>query len=642
MNKGLFYEFGDFRLDAERRRLFRLDDEISLPPKAIELLVLLIENQGSVVEKELIMDALWQDTFVEEGNLTQTIYLLRKALGKDGEGKPLIVTFAKKGYKFLPPVEKMDGTTFTQTSENRLAARPASESVLPTETHLHDSLQKIRPGAMGYFSSFSRQRPVLLLMILFTVFLGVAGMIGSKSLNTGKPSEVRTIGVMPFNFIGGSDDQAFVSMGLTDSLITSLGQSGKIEVRSAEQVQRFFQNVKEPLEVGRLLAVDAVMIGNLQRNGDQLRFNAQLLRVSDGQILWANQFDESSANLFALQDAVARSLNAVLSENPSGQGDLAKRQTENLEAYKLYWQGRFYWNKRTPEMIRKGITFFEEAIRLDPNYARAYAGLADSYVLTVSGFPAAGRFPKAKAAAERAIELDETLAEAHTSLAFVLARYDQDWPKAASHFERSIELDNSYATARHWYGEMLTLNGFFDQGLDQLRTAEKLDPFSIAIKTDLAEALYRSRRYDEAVAQCRKVLESDPNHLQTYRVLRNIYRALDSPELIPTDLQVMRLSDVSAIKVAEFEKLFASRDSQKYWLERLELFRTSDKKKKTYFLELPAIYLSLGQHTQAVKELQRMIDHQETIPTLLKTDPVFDPLRSDSSFQILANRTAAV
>ncbi|HRH46999.1 MAG TPA: winged helix-turn-helix domain-containing protein, partial [Pyrinomonadaceae bacterium] len=521
------YEFEGFSLNAKKQRLYRNGEIISLPPKAIELLVFMVENQGRVLEKEEILNTLWQDTFVEEANLTQTIYLLRKALGKSKDGVPLITTLPKRGYKFIPPVQKVSddkiSVTIERTKKEQIfIQREETEKITATVS---------KPVLANQNRSFTSNKQYLLASLTILFLLGIGAFFFWRKNNSSVSGlqNIRSITVAPFNLIGGDDKNGYLSLGLADTIVNRLGNSNKIKIRSAG-----LQRVSNPLELGKSLNSDAVLTGNIQQVETRVRFNAQLLNVNDGEVLWTQQFDEDASNLFVLQDSITRQLSDALTLQLTGEEQklLVRNPTENLDALKLYWQGRFYWNRRTPEWIRKGIECFEAAIKLDPNFAQAYAGLADSYVINASGFSVDERFTKAKQAALRALELNENLAEAHTSLAMVLYKFDWDWKNAEMHFRRAIELNPSYPTAHHWYGENLGIAGRFEEALNELKQAESLDPFSLAVKIDTAATLYRAGRYDEALDKAKKVLEIESDYIQAYRIIRHIYIKQNIPNEI--------------------------------------------------------------------------------------------------------------
>jgi TolB-like protein len=443
--------------------------------------------------------------------------------------------------------------------------------------------------------------------------------------------------VVPFNVISDNEPKKYLGFGLADTLITRLGRTGKISVRPTDEIQRYANAEKNPLELGRRLNADVVLTGTVQQFDSRARLNVQLLSVTSGQIIWSSQFDENASDLFVLQDKLTGNLAEVLTLQLTAaeQKELNQNTTENQEALKLYWQGRFYWSKRTPEQIQKGIQYFEEAVRLDPNFAQAYAGLADSYALTASGLPSEERFPKAIASAQRALEINENLAEAHTSLAFVISKFTWDREVAENHYKRAIELNEKYPGVHHWYGEFLILSGRFEEGFRELARAEKLDPLSIIIKTDTAEGLYRARRYPEALAQAKKVLEMSPDNIQIYRIIRRIQKqtSASEAEIVKTDLQAQRLSKVSPEDLALLEKLAAEQNWKVYWDTRLRL--VSKMKVVPYFIEKAEIYMHIGEKHAAVEQLSKQINNHELAPLVLREEPIFDSLHSNQKFILL-------
>ncbi len=641
--KQTVYEFEKFQLNVYKQRLMREDKVVSLPPKAVELLVLLVENQGNVLDKEDIIDTLWSDSIVEESNLTQTIYLLRKALGNTPEGESFITTLPRRGYKFVHPVEvnavPNSFVRYTKSKQEKIYIERSETEVfesqasnLPQVSEKLVSPTQIVDKPKGFQYTYLALAIFALLAICLAIFFFAFNGYPETGVNSAK-----SIAVIPFSMIGEDDKDNYLSLGLADTLITRLAKTDKIKVFPTKQIQSHLASAKEPLDVGKSLNADTILTGNLQKFDDRVRFTAQLIRVSDGYILWSNQFDEKSADLFILQDSltkrVAKALTLELSDEE--QKRVLTNPTDNPEALKLYWQGRYYWNKRTKQMILKGIEHFEAAIKLDPNFAEAYAGLADSYALTASGLPPNERFPKAKAAAYKALELNDNLAETHASLAIVTYKSEWNWAKAEKHFKRAIEIDDSYATAHHWYGELLVMLGRFDDGFKELKRAEQLDPFSIAIKTDIGEALYRAERFDEAKTQIKRVLEFDPNHIQAYRVLRHIDQQISSenPDAVKADIQVLSLYKVSPEEIVDLESTYKAKGWDAYWEKRLNTL--ADSPTNRYSTEKITILILLKKYQLAIDEIENKSKKMQITPLFLTIDPIFKPLKSNSRFNNL-------
>ena len=317
---------------------------------------------------------------------------------------------------------------------------------------------------------------------------------------------------------------------------------------------------------------------------------------------------------------------------------LAAGHTVIPKAYQLYLEGRYYWAERTPDSVYKAMTCFEEALRLDPNYAVAYAGLADSYAITASGLPASDRWKKAKSAAQRALALDESSVEANTSLAFILYKFDWNWPEAERHFRRALQLDAKYPLAHHWFGEFLVLRGRPDEGLAELRKAKSLDPLSLPIENDLARALYRTRHYDQAIAEAQHVLELDPNFSNAYATLTYAYEQKhDYPRAVEADLQVLRLSKTPEVEIAALRKRFINLGWQAYWSGELELLQKAPAGSIPDYV-FAETYLRLGNREAALHFLEKSFADRGDAPLLVGVEPLLDPLRSENRFIYLLRR----
>lgn len=635
------YEFDKYLLTVSEGYLTREGEPVQLPPKAFEMLVLLVENSGRVLEKDFLLETLWAGTFVEEANLSQNIYLLRKTLGKTADGKPFIETLPKRGYKFTPEIKTIEA------DENALVvSKITSVRARVTTEEIEDKAEAVPPALAGGVY-MPRTRPPrqagLIVFAAFAVFLSIgAGVYFGFFAYAKSPAQIKSIAVMPFKTIGAENQEEFLGLGMADAIITRLGKTGKIVVSPTDAVRRYADKGMDSLATARALGSDAVLTGNAQRDNERIRVTVQLVRVSDNQPLWTDQFDEKFTDIFTLQDAISQRLaeSLTLRLTSDERQMLTKDYTQNVEAYQLYLQGRYYWAKRTPQWIQKAIRYFEQATRLDPNFAQAYAGLADSYAVTASGLPPLERFPKAKAAAEHALSIDETLAEAHTSLAFILYKFEWKWLEAENHFRRAIEVNPSYALAHHWYGEFLGLMGRFDEGLAELKEAERLDPLSLALKDDVGRLLYRARRYDEAIEQARKTLELEPNFRNAYISLMRCYQQKEMyAEAVEADLKSLSLSNYPPGEIEELKNIFAASGWQAYWRRQLETQRQQNQIEYVPSYQAIEIYLRLGEDETALRLLEKSYDERGDAPLYVRAEPPLDPLRSDSRFQYLLRRS---
>ena len=454
------YEFGPFRLDTRERVLLRDGRPVPLKPKVYETLLALISQSGHVVDKEDLMRAVWPDVVVEENNLTGNIFALRRMFAE----YQYIETVPRRGYRFTADVKlvKIQDVTVTDCSG-------AETEVLIKE-------------------SFTTKR-----------------------------QPIDSLAVLPFINASADPETEYLSDGITESIINNLTQLSPLRVMARNTVFRYKGTEANAQAVGRELKVGAVLLGRVLLFGDQLVIRAELVDTSDGSQLWGEQYNRPPADLLAIQEAVAKEITEKLrlKLTDKERGLLTKRYTENTEAYHLYLKGRFYANMRTPHDLNRGLEYFQQAIAIDPLYAPAYSGMADCYLNMGYMFgrvPPTESLPKAKAAALRALEIDDTLAEAYASLAFVTFNFDWEMASAKKLFEKSFEMNPNYPTAHHWYGAYLSALGRHDEAIAEARKALELDPLSLPINHFVAYLQLMARRPDDAMTQFRKTLELNPGH----------------------------------------------------------------------------------------------------------------------------------
>jgi DNA-binding winged helix-turn-helix (wHTH) protein/TolB-like protein/cytochrome c-type biogenesis protein CcmH/NrfG len=642
--RGELYEFAEFRLNAERLRLLRAGEPVPLPPKAIELLLLLVERQGQIVEKDFLMTALWSNVVVEESNLTQNIYLLRKALGKTADGQSFIETHSKRGYRFVPAVtlnsHDSEPLVVARVTRTRVVVEQEENETAEPEEHLEE-ITPLPPSATLLLPAKTYNRPILRRPLAVVAVFALLVMIGLIWVNYSKSADAspQSLAVLPFKTIGPPGHEAFLGLGMADAVIIRLGKTGKLLVSPTAAVRRYHEKEADPISAGKSLGVATVLSGNVQQNGDRLRVTVQLLRVGDGQQIWADQFDEKLTDVFAVQDLLAQRLATALTLRLTEveRERLKQPHTPNLEAYQLYLRGRYYWNRRTPEWIRKGIECFEQAVKLDPAYAQAYAGLADSYAISASGLPPLERLPKAKAAAERALELDDTLAEAHTSLGFIRYKFDWDWAGAERSFKRAMELNPNYATAFHWYGEMLGLLGRFDEAITILQQAERLDPLSIGIKHNLGETWFRARQYERTEQVARELLDFDPTAPHPHYLLWHVAQVQGRyDDAVAERIQQLIKSNTPPEVLTELQQARATGGWRAYWQKELELAAVG--KLNLNSNERAKHCLYLGDKQQALQWIEMSFAERGDVPVVMKTLPSYDSLRGDAHFAELLQR----
>ncbi len=558
------------------------------------------------------MQRLWPDTTVEEANLTQTIFLLRKALNGDLQehGSKWIETAPRRGYKFAGDLR---------------AVAPALSPSSITELSLE-------PAAAEQ-AWWWKNGKVWLCVLAITLLAGT-WLYARRAQPVVTPlSELKAIAVLPFKSLETAAQDDYLGLGVSDDLITRLSNIRQISVRPTSAMRRYLGQSKDAVTIGRELGVDAVLEGNIRQADQRIRVTVQLINVTDGRALWAEKFDEQFTNIFAVQDSISDRVIRSLTLQLSGQEQarVNKRFTANAEAYRLYLQGRYFWNKRTEAGFRKAIEHFEQAIALDPNYARAHTGLADAYSLLASYnfLPPAQGYPQTKAAAEKAIALDDTLAEAHTSLASVLNSYEWNWPGAEKAFQRAIELDPGYATAHQWYGEYLIQLGRFAEAEQQMQAAIKSDPLSLIAHTNLGWTYFMARDHDRAITQLRKVIEMDAHFVNARFKLGWTY--LQTGQFAEAEAEFRQAQTLTGetAQILTARAFLAARTGKRN--EALRLIRQLETR-QTYVepSDIALTYVALNQPDDAFAWLNKAYaQRSEALLCWLKVDPRVDPLRED-------------
>ncbi|OYW06231.1 MAG: hypothetical protein B7X11_01205, partial [Acidobacteria bacterium 37-65-4] len=484
------YEFGPYVLERAQWRLRKGDEVISLPPKALALLLLLVEQAGNMVTKDEILAKVWEGTFVEEGNVAFYVAMLRRTLA-DPLRASCIQTVRTRGYRFVTPV----------TIREDLAPSPTAVTVAERSTlspHMAPDVPEVPAPARPVVSEPAETTPAPVSRARTWRFWGWAAAIVVSAaiglswflLVRGSPdTTVRSVVVMPFRAIAPGDDQAYLESGIANAIAMRLGSLAMLRVPPLAAIRPG----EGPFEAGKRLKTDAVLTGAIQRTKDRLQVSAEVLRVSDGARLSAWSFDTTPGEILNVQNQIAERIAVGFTRDLSQveHARILKRDTESADAYDLFLQAQEQWGRRTPASVQQAIGLYEKAIALDPQFVRAYAGLANCYNLANSGLSPKVRYPQAKLNAEKALELDPDSAEAHTAVAFLRYKFEWRWHDAETEFQRAIALDPRDALAHHWYGEFLSLMGRSTEGINELRRALGLDPLSLAIRADLAAALIR-------------------------------------------------------------------------------------------------------------------------------------------------------
>jgi TolB-like protein/Flp pilus assembly protein TadD len=473
----------------------------------------------------------------------------------------------------------------------------------------------------------------------------VAGVTAAPPAHRDDAGQTPSLAVLPLKRIGAADREDYLGVGIADALIARLSRLRHLAVRPTNAVRLYGSPQQDPIVAGRALRVDWVLDGCMQASNDRLRVTVQLVRVEDGATLWAEKYDERFSDFFALEDSISGRVAEVLTRRLTADDRLrlAKRHTGSLDAHHWYLKGRYHWNRRTEEGLRRAIECFNEAIAADPNHALASVGLADSYTLlgtvTYGAFHRRDVWPRARAAAARALELDEQLAEAHTSLAFIRFRYDWDWNGAERGFARAIELNPHYATARQWYAYFLSTRGRHDEALREIRRAQELDPLSLPIATGVGRFLYFAGRHEEAAVECRKAIDMDSTFAGAHIDLGLINLQLRHyDEAISEFQRAVDFSGGNHIPLAHLGHAYGVTGRLDSAREVLNEVRRLSARVDVAPCDWALVHLGLGEKAEALAHLEKGYEEHDSFMILLKVEPMLSPLYSEPAFQDLLRR----
>lgn len=555
-------EFGPFRLDAAKRVLWRGGQVVALPPKALDLLVALVEQRGDVVTKEQLMQRVWPDTFVEEANLSVNVSALRKALGDQPDGRPFIETVSRRGYRFAAP-------------------------------------------------------------------------------ETPEPSGLPTLAVLPFIALRRGKDDAYLGAGLADALITRLGSTGRVVVRPTSAVLRYAD--RDPREAGRELQVDAVLEGKVQRRGGRLRITVQLVPLRAGTAAWAETFDEDVTNVFAVQDRiagqVARALDLRLGAPERER--LTRRHTDDAGAYEAYLKGRYFWSRFTGEWLERALGFFREAAEKDPGFCLPHAGLADAYlVLGFSGLVSPkDAWALAGEEARKALAIDDGVADAHVSLAYVHLFQDWDWRRAGAELERAVALSPNSVAPRHWRALYLDMLGRFDEAGSEIARAQELEPLSLlgAVLTAFQSDLRRDPTRE--LQECRKALDLDPNHFVSRWALGLAFQHQGRHRQAVTEhRKALKLSGGSILMKPVLARSLALAGRPAEAGRILKELERANRETRAGSYPIATVRLALGDAEGALAALEAATEERDPWLVWLKVDPMLDALRGHRRFDSLLRR----
>jgi TolB-like protein/DNA-binding winged helix-turn-helix (wHTH) protein/Tfp pilus assembly protein PilF len=628
--------FGAFQVDLRTRELRKHGVRLRLQAQPFQVLEMLLRHPGTVVTREEIKGRLWpDDTFGNfDHGLNKAINKIREALADSALHPRYVETVARNGYRFIETVTVVGESVGIPVTEpvaevpaggGESTVEPLPDQLLPPQAQNKSLVWKITAACFS------------LSLILLSFF------IWHRELTRGQPPDIRSLAVLPLENLSSDTAQEYFADGMTDELISALGTIHGLRVISRTSAM-LYKHAHKPLpEIARELNVDAVIEGTVLRSGERVRITAQLIRANTDEHLWAQTYQGDLRDMLQFQDKVASEIaDRIRLTVTSQQRTLLKNaRLVNPSALDAYLRGRYFWNKRTEDGLKKAIDYFNQAITKDPNYPQAYSGLADSYALLADweyGVLAPKlAFPRAEAAAAKALELDNYLGEAHASRALCLQLFDWDWTSAQRELQRAIELSPSYASAYQWYAWNLIVLGRNDEGLVELKKAEALDPLSLIISADLADALVIARRYQESIKQSQKTIEMDPSFPVAHYQMAQALLQLHNTKQAATELQqAIELSRGNPICTSLLAYLYAVSGSQSEARKILGELKDGSARKQANAADIALIYAGLNEKDQAFAWLEKAYEDRVNPSVLLR--PAFDSLRSDPRFRDLLHR----
>ena len=643
------YEFGSFRLDTAQRLLTHGSEPVGLPPKAFDTLVLLVQNSGRVIQKKELMDALWPDTFVEEANLTQNVFLLRKALGDEAD---YIKTVPRIGYRFQAAVRELTGGDLTVVNAGRARQRVVVHEEVHEEIVEHDETPSVVsdiPVSSG--TATSRRIPkaffiIAAVSLVATISAGgwlIIRVRNARVASSAATQAIDSIAVLPFSNQSGDTDSEYLSDGIAESLINSLTQLKGLRVVPRSTVFRYRDRIADPQTVGRELKVRAVVVGRVLRRRDTLSVQTELIDVDRDSQLWGEQYNRNVSDLLAIQESIAREISQRLRLQLSATDRqvLARGSTTNAQAYDLYLKGMHFTFKFTKDGFAKGADFFNQAIAVDPSYALAYNGLAFNYINSTDWLlPPNEGGPKARKAAEQALAIDEQLADSHCSRALIADWYDWDWARAEREFKRGIELNPNEQRCREFYSWLLGALGRHSEAIAEAKQAVQIDPVSAEAAFTLGSVFVFAGQYDQAIEQLRSSVELDQSYWFAHDFLGRAYLARgDLDKAIEEYQRALQLDDSNTESWSNLAHAYG-RAGKRFEAQNI-LKKLNDMSPHSYVApyNVAVVYAGLGDKEQAFAWLEKAYAARSgALASMVTTDVNMDPLRSDRRFKDLLRR----
>jgi TolB-like protein/DNA-binding winged helix-turn-helix (wHTH) protein len=642
--------FGVFEVNLQARELRKYGTRVRLSGHAFEILALLLERPSEIVTREQLRARLWpSDTFVDfEHGLNTAVKKLRIALGDSPTHTRYIETVPRIGYRFVAPVE-----TSGEQAAKRANVSADTRRALSPDLPQGSAEPAAPPSSLTWVGKLALPALVLIGAALalnlgntrdrLYGLLRPAGVPSRTTISTTKPHP--SIAVLPLENLSGDRDQDYFVEGMTDELTTDLAQFQGLRVISRTSAMHYKGTNKTAPQIGKELGVETLLEGTVERAGDRVRIRAQLIDCMNDRHLWARSYDRDFKDVLALQselagDIVEQTRGNVVQTEPKLPSESFR--PVNASAYEDYLKGRYFWNRRTRDGFRTAVLYFQSAIGKDPTYAQAYAGLADSYLLLGGyGFEEQkDTMSKAKAAALRALAIDDRLAEAYSSLGLIAEQSDWNWAEAERDFKRAIQLNPNYSVAHHWYGDgYLAAVGKADEAIAELRKAHELDPLSLVIATDLAKRLCLAGNYDEGMGQFRRVFEIDPNFVQAHYFLSQAYELRGLfPEAIAEAKKIKPPDDIP-YSIGQVGRIYALLGRKREALAAASQLRRLSERRHIDPAYIAHIYIALGERDLAFVWLEKAFEQHSSSMNGLKCDRLYyDPIRPDPRFGALVKR----
>jgi DNA-binding winged helix-turn-helix (wHTH) protein/TolB-like protein/Flp pilus assembly protein TadD len=647
-----FYEFGSFRLDATQRLLLREGAVVPLTLKAFDLLITLVESDGQVLTKDELMHRVWPDSFVEEANLSHHIHKLREALGEREQGDKYIETLARRGYRFVAKVSEVRDEGVELVLQEHSVARVVVEESESDDHTVGAEPFVEAPGRAAIPEQATKRKKQLLPRVWASAAVGLLVLMAAgyflwtrhnASSAIASTSQIRSLAVLPFRPLSAESHDESLELGMADALITKLSNVKQVVVRPTSSILKYTSSGQDLLAAGREQGVDAIVEGQMQKAGDRIRFTVHLIRVSDGVQMWAGTFDDRYTNVFAVQDEISQEVAQALVSKLTGseQQQIAKHYTDNIEAYQLYLKGRVYWYQFSPEGAEKSISYYNQAIALDPNYALAYAGLSFSYSVqgAIGSVRPVEAYPKSKSAAETAVKLDDTLAEGHVALGGKSLFFERDWPNAKKEFERGIELNPNFADAHELLGYYWEVMGQYDKADAELKKAQRVAPLMGLVNADVAALAYYQHRYDEAIDLCERARKLDPDFVPVPFVLAQIYeRKGEYDQAIDECRKALIPSPDDPGILTELGYVYARAGRKDEAQTILNKFLETRKQHYVSPFMIALLYTGLDKKDKAIDWLNKAYEERDPQLIWFHFEPQLDSLHSDPRFKELLQR----